>query len=180
MKNAKFISAFILIITAYSGAAGAAGQNSAQNNPNVVVNASSGLPAVSEDCSKLPSKDEREDCLRNTVRAYPMGSIKSIKVFGSKYFDADGKPCPQGVGPRLTESRLRNFMKNSVPVSQMAVMNHYGQHGECTSENAKIAFSDGRLAHFSLSSEGKVGYFSPVKKGKETDVFFYYCEQCSK
>ncbi len=179
VKNAKFISAIILIFAANSGVAGAAGQNSAQTNPNVVVaNTASGLPSGSDDCSNLPSKDKQEDCIRNTARAYPIITIKNIKVSGSKYFDANGKPCARGVGPRLTESRLRNFLKNSVPVSQMAVMNYYGQHGECTSENAKITFSDGRLAHFSLSSEGKVGYLSSVQKGKEVEVFFYYCEQC--
>lgn len=116
--------------------------------------------------------------MRNSARAYPVGNIKSIKIKNSHYFDADGKICTSDAGPRLTDAGIRFFMKNSVPVSQMAVMNYYGQHGECSSGNVKITFANGRVAHFSLSSEGKVGYLSPLTKGKETDVFFYYCEKC--
>lgn len=132
------------------------------------------------DCSRFSSIDEKQDCQRNTARAYPFQRIKSIKITGSGYSDADGKPCPAGTGLRLTAARIRHFLKHSVPVSQMAVMNYYGEHLECSSDNARITLVDGRIVHFSLSSEGKVGYLSPVVNGKETDVFFYYCNRCSR
>jgi hypothetical protein len=163
VKEIRFLSAVILVSAACSGLAVGAEKN---GNP--------------ENCTKLSSKDEQEDCVRNAARAYPMAAIKSIKINGSKYFDADGKLCAHSAGPHLTKEKIRLFLKNSVPVSQMSVMNYYGQHGECTSETAKIIFFDGRIVHFSLSSEAKVAYLSPVQKGKEVDVFFYYCERCSK
>jgi hypothetical protein len=163
VKEIRFFSAVILVSAACSGLAVGAEKNI---NP--------------ENCAKLPSKDEQEDCVRNAVRAYPMAAIKRIKINGSNYFDADGKPCAHDAGPRLTKAKIRLFLKNSVPVSQMSVMNYYGQHGECTSENAEITFSDGQTVHFSLSSEAKVAYLSPVQNGKEVDVFFYYCEKCSR
>jgi hypothetical protein len=149
------------------------------SNGLIVKNANE-VKAGLDSCTGIQSRDEREDCVRNTARAFPLGTIKNVKVKNSHYFDADGKICTGDAGPRLTESGVRFFIKNSVPVSQMAVMNYYGQQGECSSENVKITFSNGRTAHFSLSSEGKVGYISPLQKGKETDVFFYYCEPCSK
>lgn len=164
VKNLSYMFAVFLVSTAACGTTAHGGREHREN----------------VDCSIFSSTDEKEDCQRNAVRSYPIQAIKSIKITGSGYWDSDGKPCATGAGPRLTRSKIRYFLKNSLPVSQMAVMNLYGERGECSSDNAKITFSDGRVVHFSLSSEGKVGYLSPLVNGQETDVFFYYCERCSR
>lgn len=131
-------------------------------------------------CTSTSSKDEKEDCLRNTARSLSVQGVKDIKITNSRYFDSQGRRCPRGRGPILNRARVIFFLNNSIPVSQIAVMNYYGQHGECVSDSVKITLSDSKVVNFSLSSEGKVAYLSPVVGGRETDVFFYYCESCSK
>ncbi|MFY3383632.1 hypothetical protein [Paracidovorax sp. MALMAid1276] len=131
-------------------------------------------------CASASSMDEKEDCLRNTARALSLHGIKSIKITSSRYFDSQGGRCRKGLGPVLNKAKVVYFIDNSIPVSQMAVMNYFGQHGECVSDSVKITLLDGKVVNFSLSSEGKVAYLSPVVRGRETDVFFYYCDVCSK
>jgi len=173
-----------LLICSFALPSLAANHIGSASNPELIRDSSAGNTNESHagvnGCANSQSQSERDDCVRNSVRPYLIGPVKSIKIKNSKYFDADGRVCADGVGPRLTEARVRYFIKNSVPVSQINLMNYYSQQGECASENVKIIFFDGRVAHFSLSSEGRVGYFSPLKNGKEIDVFFYYCDQCSK
>lgn len=139
-----------------------------------------GNDAKVTDCALTLSQDEKEDCRRNTARSLSLQGVKTIKITTSRYFDSQGSVCPKKQSAVLDRSKVIYFLNNSIPVSQMAVMNYYGQHGECVSDPVRITLLDNRVVNFSLSSEGKVAYLSPVVGGHETDVFFYYCDSCSK
>lgn len=114
-------------------------------------------------------------------RAYPLGKVRRIALSSPRFFDADGKPCATQPAPaRITERYVRNFLRQAFPVSQVAVMNDYGSFGECTSDNVDVQFTDGRQVRLSFAADSGVGYLSPVIKGKEEDVYFYYCEACKR
>lgn len=122
---------------------------------------------------------DAEDCRRSAARAYPLQGIRSIHVKGSTvYRDADGRTCTRG-GVRLTSARIRFAPQNAVPVSANAVMNYYGEFGECVSGPALVTLVDGRKVHIALSSQSKVLYLSPLLGGREVDVYFYFCEACN-
>ena len=166
----------LLLITAisvvsYSGLVGA-------------KNASSDSAAASntsqDPCAAMSLPDEQEDCKRNTARAYSFGTVKRIHIAGSKYYDSDNKICTSHGGRQLTKARVRSFLKNAIPVSQISLMNYYGDHGECTSQNVLVVFNDGRSVNISFAARSNTAYVSPIVNGQEADVYFYYCEKCSQ
>lgn len=122
-----------------------------------------------------------EDQRRMAARDYAIGPVRRITLSSPRFFDAEGKPCAADPAPaRVTERYVRNFLRQAIPVSQVAVMNDYGSFGECTSDNVDVRFTDGRQVRLSFAADSGVGYLSPVVKGKEEDVYFYYCEACKR
>jgi hypothetical protein len=143
--------------------------------------------ARSRDADQSPEKSalakesaDEADRRRNEVRAYPLGKVKSVRALGSRFFDANGKVCPTGPTHKLKPRTVRHFLANAVAVSQISLMNYYGVFGECFSQDVQVVFVDGRLVHLSFGSESETAYLSPVVDGRETDVYFYYCDKCSE
>jgi hypothetical protein len=167
----KFISVFMVAVSlvSYCGFTGA--QNMSQNS-------TLGPSASQDPCAAMKLHEEQEDCKRNTARVYTFGAVKSIHIGGSQYYDVDGKACTSHRGRKLTKARVRYFLDNSVPISQIAFMNYYGDHGECTSQNVLVVFKNGRSMHISFSAISNTAYVSPLAEGQEVDVYFYYCEKC--
>ncbi|GKS77836.1 hypothetical protein AVME950_23090 [Acidovorax sp. SUPP950] len=115
------------------------------------------------------------------ARAYVIGPLRRITLSSARFFDAEGKPCTADPPPaRVTERYVRNFLRQAIPISQVAVMNYYGSFGECTSDPVDVQFKDGRQVRLSFAADSGVGYLSPVVKGREEDVYFYYCEVCKR
>ena len=145
------------------------------------------VDARSRDVDQSPEKSalakesaDEADRRRNEIRAYPLGKVKSVRALGSRFHDANGKPCPTGPTHKLKPRKVRYFLANAVPVSQISLMNYYGVFGECFSQDVRVEFVDGRRVHLSFGSESETAYLSPVVDGRETDVYFYYCEKCSE
>lgn len=138
--------------------------------------------SASASASKAAAATERdEDRRRMEARAYAIGPVRRITLSSARFFDAEGKPCTAEPPPaRVTERYVRNFLRQAIPISQVAVMNDYGSFGECTSDPVDVQFKDGRQVRLSFAADSGVGYLSPVVKGREEDVYFYYCEVCKR
>lgn len=171
------VKRYLLFLLAAISAVLYSGLTGAQNTPSHSATATSTLQ---DPCAAMPLAEEREDCKRNTARTYPFGAVKRIHIAGSKYYDAENRICTSHVGRRLTKARVRSFLKNAVPISQMSLMNYHGEHGECTSQNVLVVFNDGRSVNISFAARSNTAYVSLLANGQEVDVFFYYCEKCSQ
>ena len=173
MELKRFSQIFLAAISAvlYSGLIGA------KNAPSHSATATSTLQ---DPCAAMPTPEEQKDCKRNTAKSYPLGTVKRIHIAGSKYYDAENRICTSHGSRQLTKARVRSFLKNAIPISQISLMNYYGEHGECTSQNVLVVFNDGRSVNISFAARSNTAYVSLLANGQEADVYFYYCEKCSQ
>lgn len=124
--------------------------------------------------------EDIEDQRRNEVRAYSIGAIKKVVIKNTRFYDSNDRLCPSEARGKLTPHRVKYFLKYAIPISQISLINYYGVFGECLSKDVDVFFRDGRTAKISFASESETAYLSSVVNGKEVEVYFYYCEKCSR
>ncbi|SFD34714.1 hypothetical protein SAMN04489710_101200 [Paracidovorax konjaci] len=151
-----------------------------------VYSATASAPSRASSAASQPAPDaqDQEDRRRNEVRPYPhpLGSVRSVKIRSARFFDADNQPCasPPPRSRAITPRHVRTYLRKAFPVSQIAVMNHYGAFGECTSAPVEVTFSDGHRMRMAFAADSGVAYLAPLVNGREGDAYFYVCEDCER